>query len=118
MSSVRNDYVIVGYDFTLYKDELYGEEWAENPENEEYWCHHEKGNIQMFDDPMSGDCLYFGYIIAANDEYNSDTTAIPLAELIRQKPFIDSKLNNMGWNIPDSLLESTKYQVISFSEYR
>lgn len=118
MSSVRNDYVIVGYDFTQFKDELYGEEWAENPENEEYWCHQDKGNIQMFDDPMGGDYLYFGYIIAANDEYDSDVTTVPLAELIRQKPFVDSKLSNMGWNVTGSLLDSIKYQVISFSEYR
>lgn len=117
MSSVRNDYVIVGYDFTQFKDDLYDEEWAENPDNEEYWCHHEKGNIQMFDDPMDGDHLYFGYIISANDEYDNTFTAIPLAELERQKPYIDSKLNNIGWNISDIIRES-KYQLISFSEYR
>lgn len=115
MSMVRNDYVIVGYDLTRLKGSLITEEWMDNPDNEQYYCNQRKGQIQLFDDPSSGGHLYFGYIINANDEYEENTSSATIADLQRQKHYVDYKLNHMGFELPR---EAFQYQVISFVEYR
>ena len=37
MSSERNDYVILGYDLTIYMDTIY-DDWSEDEENIDKWC--------------------------------------------------------------------------------
>lgn len=64
----RHNYVIVGYDLTEYRTDKY-EDWKWTEEGEGYNCYPNKGEIQFFDDPMSGSHLYFGYILADVDEY-------------------------------------------------
>lgn len=116
MSMNRNDYVIVGYDFTSLRDVLYTEEWAENDKNIDKWeSYQSKGNIQIFSDPCSGEYLYFGYILSANDEYETEETQIGISELQKLKNTVDEKLKQVGWNISR---EPIPYQVICFSEWR
>ena len=70
MSVSRDFYVIAGYDLTGWDtDKLRDWKWEEG---EEYICNHSKGNIQLFDDPMSGSYLYFGYVLARNEMYEDD----------------------------------------------
>ena len=116
MSVSRTRYVIVGYDFTEYKDMLLADDWKWKPENEQYSCYQSKGEIQFFDDPMSGDYLYFGYIFAVLDEYDdSEVCHIPIGEFQRQKQYVDNKLWNMGW-LQKLSLEHINYEVIAFTE--
>jgi len=116
MSVARTRYVIVGYDFTRFKDILLANDWKWEEDNEQYYCNQRKGEIQFFDDPMCGEYLYFGYIFAVMDEYDdSEVCHIPIAELQRQKEFIDYKLKQMGWTqkLPR---EPINYEVIAFTE--
>lgn len=116
MSNVRKDYVIVGYDFSAFRNLLYTEEFAENPDNEVYECYHRRGKIQIFSDSYSGEYLYFGYIVAANNEYEDKTSRISIADLQRQKNDIDYELKQMGWTSKLSG-KPVPYQIISFVEW-
>lgn len=115
MSMERNDYVIVGYDLTGLRESLMTEEWLDNPDNEQYFCKQRKGEIQLFDDPSSSGHLYFGYIINTNDEYEENESRTTIEALQRQKQYVDTKLAQMGFKLPEKELP---YQVISFAEYR
>ena len=75
MSMERNTYVIAGYDLTKYVTDKY-EDWKWTAEGEDYTCNQTKGNIQLFDDPMSGNYLYLGYVFSKTDEYGDFYTEI------------------------------------------
>ncbi len=79
MSIDRNYYLIAGYDLTAYKTDKY-DDWRWTDDGERYTCYQRKGTIQLFDDPMSGDYLYFGYVLAAGDEYDFPTVVIDAKE--------------------------------------
>lgn len=66
------------------------EEWAD--EGKEYICNHIKGEIQLFDDPMCGEHLYLGYVLASGDEYEFKTTVFNINDIERQIPYIKNKL--------------------------
>jgi hypothetical protein len=68
MSIDKNYYAIAGFDLTPYKTDKF-DDWKWEDENEKYFCYQRKGNIQLFDDPMSGSHLYLGYILGDGDEY-------------------------------------------------
>ena len=57
MSTREVSYVIVGYDFSKFRDLLLQNDWIEK--NEQYIDNKRTGEIQVFDDPMNGDYLYF-----------------------------------------------------------
>lgn len=128
MSMERTDYVILGFDLTPYMDKIYTEEWCTD-ENIDMWesCQ-SKGHVQLFSDPMSGLHLYFGYILSAQNEYDtSETIKINLADNdeldINEK--YDLVLENL---IKSNLLPSplqdvisddkVPFEVICFTEYR
>lgn len=73
MSVDRNYYVIAGYDLTGMETDKF-DDWKWTEEGEDYTCYQRKGKIQFFDDPMSGDYLYFGYILADGDEYEFEAS--------------------------------------------
>lgn len=96
MSVNKNYYVIVGYDLTSYKTDKY-EDWKWTDEGEDLLNNQIKGKIQLFDDPMYGNYLYIGHIFATGNEYEFDTTEIPIKDVtstyIRSK--VDYVLNNL-----------------------
>ena len=110
---VKNVYIIFGYNLTGLRDRIITEKWMDDPYNEQYYCKQQKGEIQLFHDPISSKHLYFGYIINVNDEYEENT--LSLAEIQRQKCMWITKLNHMGFELPR---ETLPYQIISFVEYR
>lgn len=119
MSVNKDYYVIAGYDLTGCNTEKY-DDWKWTEEGERYTCNQRKGEIQFFDDPMSGDYLYFGYVLANGDEYEFDTTKINLGEIERQKSYVYYKLNQLvDKGIIDKAYLSNfpKYEVIAFIEY-
>ena len=81
MSMTREDYIILGFDLSPYREQIYTDEWCTD-ENIDKWEHCQtKGNIQLFTDPMSGLHLYFGYILSAQDEYDEpEVTKISLSD--------------------------------------
>ena len=96
MSLEKNYYVIVDYDLTGYATDKY-EEWRWTPEGEKYTSYQSKGRIQLFDDPMSGNHLYIGYILAANDEYSFNTAKIHLRDFMAYNCYEDvSHLVDIG----------------------
>lgn len=116
MSVTRTRYVIAGYDLTRFQDILLADDWKWKPENEQYSCYQSKNNIQLFDDPMSGEYLYFGYIFAVLDEDDdSEVSHIPIEEFQEKKVLVDYKLQEMGWSskLPR---EPIPYEVIAFTE--
>lgn len=68
MSVSKYTYGIVGYDLTEYKDKIFTEENCESDWYEDLRCYQRVGKIQIFDDPMSRDYLYFGYIFFETDD--------------------------------------------------
>lgn len=81
MSVSKNTYGIVGYNLTKYKDEICTEENIDSDWYEDLTCYQRIGKIQIFDDPMSGDYLYFGYIFFETDEYDDEMKSINLTEI-------------------------------------
>ena len=117
MSVNRNYYVIAGYDLTgMETDKL--RNWKLE-EGEEYICNHSKGNIQLFDDPMSGSYLYFGYVLARNEMYEDDEVSkFKVDDITRVYGEVKSaliKLQELGVIIKDSKFVP-EYQIISFVE--
>ena len=118
MSISRNYYVIAGYDLTGWETDQF-EDWKWTDEGEEFTCNQIKGNIQLFDDPMSGEYLYLGYILAMGDEYEFETAKINLNEVKRQESYVYDKLKQfINNNIIDNIIPSNdfKYEVIVFEE--
>jgi len=91
MSVEKKYYVIVGYDLTGYETDKF-DDWKYTEEGERYIYNHTKGEIQLFDDPMCGEHLYFGYILAFGDEYKFETTMFNNADISRQIPYVKNKL--------------------------
>ena len=128
MSMTREDYIILGFDLSPYREHIYTDEWRTDENIDKWECCQTRGNIQLFTDPMSGLHLYFGYILAAQDEYdNPETTKISLRdEDIEQ-------MEEMWERVLDALIESkliselmqeviakdeVPLEVICFTEYR
>lgn len=118
MSSERNDYVILGYDLTIYMDTIY-DDWLEDEENIEKWEYNQKaGKIQLFSDPMSGSHLYFGYIISSHSEWDPDVVStVSMEDMTRMKQEVDDSLYETGLDI-DDIAEELEYSVICFTEWR
>lgn len=94
MTMEKNYYVIVGYDLTGYETDKY-DEWKWSKEGEQYTCYQRKGEIQLFDDPMSSSHLYFGYILASNDEYDFETTSFVLSDIEKYAGNVKAELIKM-----------------------
>lgn len=87
MSIEKNYYVIVGYDLTGYAIDKF-EDWRWTPEGEKFFNNQSKGNIQLFDDPMSGNYLYLGYILAEGDQYHFPTTYLNILKPSLRAPYV------------------------------
>ena len=128
MSMTREDYIILGFDLSPYREQIYTDEWYTN-ENIDKWEYCQtKGNIQLFTDPMSGSHLYFGYILSAQDEFDEpEVTKINLG--YREDKYMDE----MCEKVLDALYETklisksmmeviakddVAFEVICFTEYR
>jgi len=128
MSMTREDYIILGFDLSPYREQIYTDEWHTN-ENIDKWEYCQtKGNIQLFTDPMSGSHLYFGYILSAQNEFDEpEVTKINLGD--REDKYMDE----MYEKVLDALYETklisksmmeviakddVAFEVICFTEYR
>ena len=117
MSISRNYYVIAGYDLTGWDTDKY-EDWKWTDEGEKYLDYQSKGQIQLFDDPMSGDYLYLGYVLAKLDMYENETFKFNLDVVNQVKESVESeliKLIDLGV-ISESTKFKPKYEVIAFEE--
>jgi hypothetical protein len=117
MSICKNYYVISGYDLTGYETDKF-DDWKWTNDGEKYHCYQSKGNIQLFYDPMCGDHLYFGYILAAGDQYCFETTKFSTKEIERQMYYVSIKLHelvNLGV-ISEDVWENIRYDIIAFEE--
>src|SRR5699024_2401877 len=101
MSMTREDYIILGFDLSPYREQIYTDEWHTN-ENIDKWEYCQtKGNIQLFTDPMSGSHLYFGYILSAQNEFDEpEVTKINLGD--REDKYMDE----MYEKVLDALYET------------
>ena len=125
MSMTREDYIILGFDLSPYREQIYTDEWRTDENIDKWECCQTKGNIQLFTDPMSGLHLYFGYILSAQDEYdNPETTKINLGIKDMEKmwekvldAFNETRL------ISEAMMEiiaedNIPFEVMCFTEYR
>lgn len=113
MSVDKSTYGIIGYDLTDIKDTLLNEvvcesDWYENLRNNQ-----REGHIQAFDDPMSGDYLYFGYIFfECGDEYRNAMSSISLSDIEQAKKEVEMSFNkHFGLDLKE------EPKVLVFHEY-
>lgn len=119
MSMEKNYYVIAGYDLTGYETDKY-EDWRWTDEGETYTCNQIKGEIQLFDDPMSNSHLYFGYILASGDEYDFETVSLELSDIEKCSGNVNAeliKLQENGVISKDPHLKPV-FRIIVFEECR
>ena len=119
MSMNCNYYVIAGYDLTGFETDKF-EDWKWTDEGEEFFCYQRKGNIQLFDDHMSGNHIYLGYIFVDGDEYYFPTRKFDIIEADGQIFNVNAKLRHLKeiGIISEDLDEfAIVYQFIAFAEY-
>ena len=128
MSMTREDYIILGFDLSPYREQIYTDEWCTDENIDKWECYQTKGNIQLFTDPMSGSHLYFGYILSAQDEFDEpEVTKISLRD--RENKYMDEMWEkvldalNETKIISESILEviakdKIPFELICFTEYR
>lgn len=120
MSMMPTSYVIYGYDLTSYVDEEKLSDW-EWEDGKKYFSNQTPGNIQIFNDPASGDHIYLGYCIWYYEEFNDiGEVKISLSELDNKDDFSDI-LKELVDNkiIKDDLdLNLFEPQIICFTEWR
>lgn len=119
MSMERSYYVIAGYDLTGYETDKF-KDWKWSEEGEDYINNQSKGEIQFFDDPMSGSCLYFGYVLADGDEYSFNTEMFDVSDIEKCSGKVKSelvKLQEMGIITKDPHFKPV-FKVIVFEECR
>lgn len=117
MSVNRDYYVIAGYDLTGYETDIF-EDWKWSTEGDKFRCYQREGQIQFFDDPMAGDYLYFGYILAHGDEYECPTGKIDVSTIEEVKSDVENKLQeliNQGV-ISEGCKPNILYQILAFEE--
>ena len=115
MSTRATHYVILGYDFSSKRTEMLDKDWIWTTEGEEWTFKTNKGNIQLFTDPMNGIDLYFGYILSIRDDESEWMESIGIEDIISKKPLVDEALKQLKLPIPDDL---PKYEMILFTEWR
>lgn len=116
MSMERNYYVIAGYDLTAYETEKF-DDWKWTDEGEKYFLNQTKDNIQLFDDPMSGNYLYLGYILANGDEYDFETTKLDTEAVNNVKESVKNELYKLiELGVIDEEFKSEEYNIIIFEE--
>ena len=128
MSVERNDYIILGFDLTKYRNKIYTEEWCTDENIDKWECYQSKGKIQLFSDPMCGSHLYFGYILSAQNEYDKpETIKINLADSneldINEKYdlVLDNLMDSNLFSLPlKNIVDDDKvpFEIIFFAEYR
>ena len=128
MSSERHDYIILGFDLSPYRKQIYTDEWCTDENIDKWECCQTKGNIQLFTDPMNGVYLYFGYILSAHNEFDEpEVTKINLRdEAIKHMEKIwDKVLDTLNETklISESMMEviaedNVPFEAICFTEYR
>lgn len=117
MSIEKNYYVIAGYDLTDRRTDKY-EDWKWTDEGEDFLCNQVKGKVQLFDDPMSGEHLYLGFVLAHGDEYYFKTAKFDAVDV--QNAFDDvtcalARLMHAGVITKDPKNVPT-FQIIAFEE--
>lgn len=118
MSVNKNYYVIAGYDLTGETTEKY-KEWHWSDEAEKYTCRQRRGQLQLFDDPISGNYLYFGYVLADGGEYEFANTQFPIYKVDEIRQRVDDmlcELIDLGV-IKTILFGSSEYKIIAFEQY-
>lgn len=128
MSMHRNDYIIMGFDLTPYRGKIYTEEWCTDENIDKWENYQSEGQVQLFSDPMSGLHLYFGYILSAQDEYDtSKAIKINLAdsnELDFYEKYdlvLGNLINSNLFSLPlKNIVSDDKvpFEIICFTEYR
>ena len=121
MSIETNYYVIVGFDLTKYKTSKF-DDWRWEDENEKYFCNQSKGHIQFFDDPMSGNHLYLGYVLANGDQYEFKTAKFNICDFEEELPNVYDEMQDIIEHLKDvgaidyKYLFDIKYELIIFEE--
>lgn len=117
MSISSEFYVIVGYDLSDYINEKYYE-WQDSDDAEKYFCSQIKDEIQLFNDPMDNNYLYFGYVLSNGKPFEFDEVKFDVEKVNELKCKVQQELMKLiisGVIKKDAYLKG-KCQVIVFEE--
>lgn len=113
MSVSKNTYVIYGYDVSEMRDELWTDELKWSKLGEQMTCYQRPGKVQFFDDPMSGDYLYIGYIVGKIEgDYSDQCFKINTANAEMYRAMVDKQLEDWGIRVGGS-----EFELIVFNEF-
>lgn len=115
MSIHATHYTILGYDLSEKRSDMLNDKWLWSKTADEWTCNTSAGKIQLFTDPMDGNFLFFGYIVAAKDDEDDWTESIKIDEIVNKKVLVDQALLQLGLPIPKDL---PNYKLICFTEWR
>lgn len=118
MNINKDYYVIAGYDLTGWETDKF-DNWKWTDEGKEYFYNQTKGNIQLFDDPMNGNYLYLGYVLASGDNDDFETTKLKTGIANKMKKTVKDellKLIKIGVIDAEAKRELDGYQVLVFEE--
>jgi hypothetical protein len=109
--------MIIGYDLTGFETDKF-DDWKWTEEGEKYFNNQVKDEIQLFNDPMSGKHLYFGYILAWGDEYDFKTEILDTIDITYPLKYVFAELKKLQEIGVISMEFNSKYKVILFEECR
>lgn len=117
MSINKDYYVIAGYDLAGQKTERF-EDWKWTEEGEKFTSYQRKGYVQIFDDPMSGEHLYFGYILAHGDQYECPTHKIEIGIIEAVRNEVENQLQELIelGVISENCRAFDSYKILAFEE--
>lgn len=118
MSINKNYYVIAGYDLTGLQTDKFSD-WRWSDDGEKWLCYQTKGRVQLFDDPMCGDYLYLGFILAAGDEWDFPTTTFDAVDIQNAFETVSRLLSWLQFEgiIRKDTSHVLEYKVMTFVEY-
>lgn len=119
MSMESNYYVIAGYDLTGCETDKF-RDWRWTEEGEEYLNNQRKGEVQFFNDPMSGSYLYFGFVLVDGDEYSFNTEMFDVSDIEQCSGKVKSelvRLQEIGIITKDPCFNPV-FKIIVFEECR
>lgn len=114
MSVYSRYFLLAGYDLTELRTDKFGD-WRYTEEGQDYFTFRQKKNICFFDGLEIGNELYFGYVLAVENEYEFCTEMCDMTEMERISEIMKQELESFQ---EDGIIKegSPPFKIILFGE--